>query len=273
MHPPGREQSASRNLIGAGLATSRAAPVGDVERGSWLKLTGAFELGVDGRQIGLPLSAQRVLAYLGLARRAVTRSQCAGALWECDTEMHASSNLRTALWRMKRLCGELVIREQDRIALIQELAVEVGEITDLVERLVRADEHHDYPAMASLLAERELLPTWSDTWVVAERERLRLLRLHALEAAAVSLAPHRPEAALLAAMAAVRTEPLQESAWRIAVSIHLQQGNLAAAHCAYRDYRLMLSAELGVEPSPLMEGLIARLAQGVRRRPGSRTGQ
>jgi DNA-binding SARP family transcriptional activator len=92
---------------------------------------------------------------------------------------------------------------------------------------------------------------------VAERERLRLLRIQALEALASELAEDRPEMGMLAAMSVVATEPLQESAWRLVVRIHVQQGNLSSAERSYAAYRSLLAAELGVEPSRKMEDLRA----------------
>jgi DNA-binding SARP family transcriptional activator len=113
--------------------------------------------------------------------------------------------------------------------------------------------------VAPLLAEPVLLPTWSDPWVVAERERLRMLRIQALESVATDLAARRPTAALAAASAVIRTEPLQESAWRLVVTINLRQGNVASALRAYRTYRTMLADELEAQPTELMEALVRGL--------------
>jgi DNA-binding SARP family transcriptional activator len=151
-----------------------------------------------------------------------------------------------------------VIREQDRLGLISELQIDAGEVADLYEQLLEAEQLHDHATMGRLLADAVLLPSWDDSWIVAERERLRLIRVHTLESAAIRLASHRPNVALLAARAAIRTEPLLESAWRIVVRVNLEQGNVAAAHTAYQKYRVMLADELGVSPSELMEALVRR---------------
>jgi hypothetical protein len=62
-----------------------------------------------------------------------------------------------------------------------------------------------------------------------------------------------PAAALMAALAALRTEPLRETAWRLVVGIHLAQGNLGAGRQAYEEYRALLWDELRVEPSGLYD--------------------
>ncbi|WP_231851838.1 AfsR/SARP family transcriptional regulator [Modestobacter italicus] len=106
----------------------------------------------------------------------------------------------------------------------------------------------------------DLLPGWYDDWVLVERERLHQLRLHALEATAARLAVHgRHWEALQAAYAAVRAEPLRESAHRTIVRVHLAEGNLAEAARAYELFRSLVESELGVLPTPRM----TRLVQGI----------
>ena len=106
----------------------------------------------------------------------------------------------------------------------------------------------------------DLLPGWYDDWVLLERERLRQVRLQALEAVAARLASlGRHGEALQAAHAAIRAEPLRESAHRLMVRIHLAEGNVAEAVRAYELFRTMLEHELGVPPSELMTRLVRHL--------------
>jgi DNA-binding SARP family transcriptional activator len=67
--------------------------------------------------------------------------------------------------------------------------------------------------------------------------------------------------ALQAAYAAVRTEPLRESAHRTVVRVHLAEGNVAEAVRAYELFHTLLEDELGVRPTDQM----TRLVQGIRR--------
>ena len=63
-----------------------------------------------------------------------------------------------------------------------------------------------------------------------DRERFRLLRLEALEyAAGILIERGHPAEALLAALAAVDTEPLRESARRLVLRIHAGEGNAVEA--------------------------------------------
>jgi DNA-binding SARP family transcriptional activator len=74
--------------------------------------------------------------------------------------------------------------------------------------------------------------------------------MHALELLAVRLtAAGRHGDAVQAAYAAVRAEPLRESAHRTVVQVHLAEGNVAEALRAYRQFRFMLADGLGVQPS------------------------
>nr|WP_239523336.1 bacterial transcriptional activator domain-containing protein [Geodermatophilus normandii] len=110
----------------------------------------------------------------------------------------------------------------------------------------------------------ELLPGWHEEWVLLERERLRQLRMHALEALAGELiVAGRFGEAVEAAYAAVHEEPLRESAHRVVVRAHLAEGNVAEARHAYESFRQVLADTLGVAPTPSMTGLLTELRPRV----------
>jgi DNA-binding SARP family transcriptional activator len=76
----------------------------------------------------------------------------------------------------------------------------------------------------------DLLPWWYDDWLMIERERLRQLRLHALEqASSLLLARGQYETALDAALLALGCDELRESAHRCIVRAHLAEGNIGEA--------------------------------------------
>jgi SARP family transcriptional regulator, regulator of embCAB operon len=76
----------------------------------------------------------------------------------------------------------------------------------------------------------DLLPDWYDDWVLLEAEDWRQLRLHALEALAGRLiALGCWGEAANAAGAAVRAEPLRESARAALIQAHLAVGNQSEA--------------------------------------------
>jgi DNA-binding SARP family transcriptional activator len=109
----------------------------------------------------------------------------------------------------------------------------------------------------------ELLPDWYEDWVAIERERLRALRAHGLEALCRRLtAAGRFGEATEAGLAAVRDEPLRESAHRVLIGVHLAEGNRAAALQQYRAFARLLREEVGMSPSSCMEQLMESMTAG-----------
>jgi DNA-binding SARP family transcriptional activator len=221
-----------------------------------LTLTGGFELTVGGEPVPMNHSGERLLAFLALAGRFVTRSRVYGELWSDSSEPQASTNLRTALWRMPKSCAALVSRRGSSLGIAPCLRVDVVEMAAHARAVTTAAVQR--ARIAELVPMTELLPGWSDAWVVVERERLRMMCLEALEFGAMTYSRlDQAREALELAAAVIRTEPLRETAWRLVIETHRQQGNLAAAAAAYSEYRELLRRELGIGPSVLMEKLVA----------------
>ncbi|HEV2781359.1 MAG TPA: bacterial transcriptional activator domain-containing protein [Actinophytocola sp.] len=196
----------------------------------------------------------------------MSRAKLAGTLWFDASEQRAANNLRTALWRLGRACGQLVSADPDRLVLSPAVRVDATELCELANRLIHEPrpDPADLRDVPLLVARAELLPDWDDGWVVADRERFRLLRLEALErAASVLLGRRCLGEALVAALASVQTEPLRESCRRLVVAVHVAEGNLAEALRSYEEYRAILWQELGIEPSGLMRQLIEPLSRGA----------
>lgn len=242
-------------------------PRGGIAAGpACLTLTGEFELIVAGRRLVIPHSVERVLAYLALTERPVSRTKLAGTLWFDASEQRAANNLRTTLWRLGRTCGQLVSADPSRVVLSSDVSVDATELANLSRRLIHDSDPDpdDLGNLPLLVACSELLPDWEDGWVVADRERFRVLRLEALERAAIALIERRCLGkALVAALAAVQSEPLRESCRRLVVEVHTTEGNIAEALRSYDEYRSLLWNELEIEPSSLMRRLIEPLCRGA----------
>ena len=216
----------------------------------------------------LPRGAQRLIAHLGLCGRPA-RGAIAGQLWPDVPEDHAQGSLRSALWRVQKAVPGLVDVSGGALALAPGVRVDVREFTDWAHRAMDPLAALDDRRMPDVSLRGELLPGWYDDWVLLERECLRQLRMHALEALADKLAAAgRFGEAVQAAYAAVRTEPLRESAHRAVVRAHLAEGNVAEALRAYTAFHDLLSQELGVGPTVQMTELIlqahVRLQQAER---------
>jgi DNA-binding SARP family transcriptional activator len=223
-----------------------------------LSLMNGFELRVDGAVVPLPLSAQRLLTFLALQERPVTRLFVASNLWLDKSEDRAGANLRSVLWRTRSCQRPLVEATPSHVALANGVIVDVRELRREAKRLI-AGELRPLPDWSdeSFLA-ADLLPDWYDEWIVAERERLRQLRLHALERICHQYIDRGsfPQA-IEAGLAAVAADPLRESSHRAVIQAHLAEGNNAEALRQYLTLTRLLAEQLGVEPSPITRDAVA----------------
>jgi len=228
-----------------------------------------------GAEVGeLPRGVQRLVAHLCLSDRPA-RTVIAGHLWPDVPEEHAHGSLRSALWRLNKATPGLIEVSGSALRLAAGVRVDVWELDDWAQRAISPPGGADEVAVPDATLLGDLLPGWYDDWVLLERERLRQLRMQALEAVAARLAfLGRHCEALEAAYAAVRADPLRESAHRTVVRVHLAQGNLAEALRAYEFFRAMVEDELGVPPTEQMTRLVQDIARlrrslcGERRAPG-----
>jgi DNA-binding SARP family transcriptional activator len=227
--------------------------MGDPPTNACLSLLDGFALRQDGRDVDVPASARRVLAFLGL-HRSIPRVALAGQLWPDAPEQRALGNLRTALWRVPD--SGLLIVDAHAVQLHPRVVVDVDVLAECAAALRSGIEP---PAAWAVLAqgEGELLPGWYDDWALLERERIRQLRLHALEDLGLLLCrTGRYGEAVQSALALLRAEPLRESSHRLLIRVHLAEGNPSEALRHHADYTALLARELGIVPSPRMSALV-----------------
>jgi DNA-binding SARP family transcriptional activator len=231
--------------VGSVDATGRV-----VDRAARVVLLDGFDVwGPDGR-LDLAPSAQRVVAFLAVARRPVRRSYVAGTLWLDTSEDRAAANLRSAVWRLRQADVDLVQTSGDQLGLAPSASVDFWDAIAQANRLLHNDRPLTDEDLDLSLLEQELLPDWYDDWVLAGREHLRQLRLHALERVCVRLTEQgRIADAVEAGLAAVAAEPLRESAQRCLIAAHLAEGNRSEAMRQFELYRRVLQDSLGIEPS------------------------
>jgi DNA-binding SARP family transcriptional activator len=231
-----------------------------------LSLLGGWQLECDGAIQHLPVGAQRLLAFLCLHGRA-TRSLLAGTLWSEADEQRAHGSLRSALWRVHKSQPNLLASTGNQVALDASVSTDFQELLDQLRRLLDGMVPPPGVGCSPQLLGGELLPGWYDDWVLFERERLRQLRLHALEALALGLAAEgRYGAAIEAGLAAVHAEPMRESAHRVVVRVHLAEGNVAEAVRQYEACCRLFEQELGLQPSSLLTDLLPSRGPAVTRR-------
>ena len=219
-------------------------------------------------QVGIPRASQRLLAFLAIRGGMISRAAVAGTLWPDATETNAYSNLRSALARLERKCRKMLQASKLELGLAEGVTVDIRHAQTLARRLLDPaviPKQSDLSSAAVVALSGDLLPGWYDDWVLVEAEDWRQLRLHALEALADRLtAVGCWGQAADAASAAVRAEPLRESAHAALIQVHLAEGNQSEAVREFTHYRALLHAELGLEPTLRLRRLIQGLQSQSR---------
>ena len=225
-----------------------------------LTLLGGFELRHAGRPATVPLSVERLLAFVALQNRPVNRCFAAGTLWPETTDERAGANLRSALWRLRRISPSLVETSPTHLRLGSGTSVDTHQLSSSIWRILDPSKEPATEDLLHLCAPSDLLPGWYDEWVLVERERIRQLRLHALETLCERLADTRRFGpAVEAGLCAVQEEPLRESAQRSLIRAYLAEGNACEAIRQYRLYRRLLDEELGLKPSAELTDMVRPL--------------
>jgi DNA-binding SARP family transcriptional activator len=187
----------------------------------------------------------------------------AGRMWPEATDERAGISLRSALSRLDASTREAILSASAGLSLLDTVEVDLRAAQSLARRLLQpggAPNSEDLNAEALAVLSSEVLPDWYDDWVLAEAEEWRQLRMNALEAMSMQLAAlgRLPEAAA-AARAAMKVEPLRESANATLVRVHLAEGNQSEALRVYDSYTKLLKDLLGLTPTAMISDLVVDL--------------
>jgi DNA-binding SARP family transcriptional activator len=220
-----------------------------------LTLLGGFRLERGNATLVTPTNGRRILAALALLGP-MARTHAAGVVWPDVVERRALGSLRTTVWRLRRVEPDLIESWDECLRLGPKVRVDVSAFSTWAIPLVQSDRFADV-IDAAIPPWGDLLPGWDDEWMLFERERLRQLRLHALEALARRLcAEGRFAAAVSAALEAMRLEPLRESAHHTLICVYLAENNAAEAWRQYATFSRILGNVLGIEPSARLRALL-----------------
>ncbi|MBB6380333.1 DNA-binding SARP family transcriptional activator [Pseudonocardia eucalypti] len=229
-----------------------------------IDLLGGFECSYGETAVTLPLGARRLLALLALCGSGTHRGGAAERLWPDSPANRAAGNLRSALWRGRRVAQTTLIEcVGPRLRMSPSVAIDLHEVQHRAQRAMRDPAQVSTRECEHLVAElsRPLLPEWSEDWLVLEQLHWDQVRLHALEGLAEALLVRREYmAAMRTALAAIAVEPVREKAHRTVVQVHLAEGNAGSALVHYQQYRALLRRELGVKPSGQLTRLVGALA-------------
>jgi DNA-binding SARP family transcriptional activator len=228
-----------------------------------VQVLNGFQIFIDDEPVDLPSPAQRVVAFTALHRRALRREFVAETLWADRDRNRASANLRSALWQL-RAAPEIVTVTRTHIALSAHVQTDLSELRSLTTGIFAdeqpaVDRPHDITTQQVEFLDRDLLPEWYDDWAEFERERLRQLRIGALEELSNRLRRQRRFVlAIISALAAIRIEPFRETAHRALIEAHLDAGNRCEARRHYAHLCKLLDRELGLPPDPELTSLIVK---------------
>lgn len=232
-----------------------------VAAGWQVTLLGRFAVRGPEGVVDLPCGAQRVVAYAVIVGESVARTTVASTIWPDSSGSRARANLRTVLWRLGAI-APILTSTPTAVSLAAHVSTDVDGLA--VRSGGRACPMA--PADAVLRGfDLELLAGWDDEWVRFERERVRHLELHALDdIVSTSLLAGDTKTAVDAAMRAVRLDPMREASHIGLLRALSESGNRASALAHYRRFARNMRDELGLDPSPGVQEVVAGMLAGSR---------
>ena len=228
-----------------------------------VRLLGQFALHQDDQPVEMvSRPAQSLFAYLILnAGTVYRREKLAGLFWPDSSEANARSNLRHALWRIRKGIG-------DAYLLADKLTVTFGlDSAYWLDTQVLTDDHTQDTSVAGLetsvsVYKGELLPGFYDEWVLLEQDRLRAVYDKRMQQLLDKLAESKqwPDC-LTWAERWIANGVVPEPAYRALMLAHAALGDQASVAIIYQRCVEALHQGLGVEPSVETQDLYQRLAQ------------
>jgi SARP family transcriptional regulator, regulator of embCAB operon len=243
-------------------------------RATRIQLCGRLVVELDGRRVegGLPGAKGRLLlAYLVLNRdRRMSRDELLTAVYGEDASPDRNPSLSVLLSKLRAVIGQELLAGRSEIELVLPLDSFV-DVEAAREALHRAESHvaaREWaecwgPAgVAYHVARRPLLQGEDRPWLEEWRRRLEDVHLRGLECFAEARlglgGPTLPQAEDCARRL-IELAPYRETGYRILMEALERRGNVAEALLAYDRLRVLLREELGVAPSPAVQGVHRRL--------------
>lgn len=235
-----------------------------------VRLLGQFDVRKDGVSILIPSRpAQSLLTYLlmtvGIAHR---REKLAGLLWPDSPEDKARSNLRQALWRVRKALDEKSSPEQsylisDLLSIAFNPKSDYWLDIDVLERQSKITIAIDQLMDLLTLYRGELLPGFYDDWVLLERVRLQAVFERGVERLLEQLKNEQRWTEMLEwGERWISYGQKPEPAYRALMVAHGALGNQPKVADTFDRCVKALSDDLGVEPSELTGDLFEKLVQG-----------
>ena len=210
-----------------------------------------------------------LLAYLAVTRRAHQRDALATLLWSEMDDAAAANNLRQALSNLRKLVDPYLSISRDTVQFCSNLPVSLDvaafeqtlsaarsqPLTARTSTLQHACDLYQGDFLAGVIVRDA--PDF-DEWLLAQRLRLREQAIHALHVLGdLYLAQALYDRALDCATRLLALDAWRESAHRQLMLALAHSGRRVAALAQYETCRLVLAAELGIEPAEETTALAA----------------
>jgi len=229
-----------------------------------IRLLGEFDVRLNGQPVEIPSRpAQSLLAYLALNPETKhRREKLAGLLWSDSEETNARSNLRHALWRLRKAIGEEYF-DADKVTIafkaLEDCELDIycleGETmeTETVGGLINAVSVYG----------GDLLPGFYESWVVLERERLRSAFEHVVQRLLDLLIEKGSWLEVLEwGERWIALGHVPEPAFRALMTAYSALGDSSGLAAVYQRCCDALKGELGVEPSEQTRSTYEWLTKG-----------
>jgi predicted ATPase/DNA-binding SARP family transcriptional activator len=218
-----------------------------------------FFLGDEAVRLEGPPGTLRLCAYLLLSKgRMADRSAAASSLWTDCSDETSRANLRRHLGYLERALERFeigILRTGSTVGLEPRCALSVD-----VDEFVAACNSGRFED-AALLYSADLLESFTDDWVVKEREWLRRRHVDNLRRAVDDLEVRGELAAALRwAIELRRIDPWREDSLRTVMRIRRESGQRIEALQAYRDFSTAIHEAFGAQPSEETRSLYREIA-------------
>ena len=231
-----------------------------------VRLLGKFEVKSDGKPVAIPSRpAQSLFAYLILtAGTSHRREKLAGLLWPDSLEETARSNLRSALWKIRKAfpasdVAAYLFADDLTIAFNASAAYWLD-----VAELQKASENASVDELMTILSlyHGELLPGFYDEWMLLEREHLvSIFEHHMARLMSLLENEHRWLDIFDWAERWIKLGQKPEPAYRALMTAHAAKGDMSKVAVTYERCAKSLK-EFDIEPSEQTKELYKNLKSG-----------
>jgi DNA-binding SARP family transcriptional activator len=233
------------------------------------------------RELRLP-GRQGRLALAMLAaehERPLTKEELAEELWSGEPPAAWEVALRAIVSKLRGVLAEVGLETPStlvsafgayQLRLPHETWIDLeaaGDAVHRAERSLREDDLDDavgWSLAANAIARRGFLPGEEGLWATRVRAELAVIRVRALECRGETLLTRGDHAAAARdAELVLSLAPFRETAHRLVMRAHAEDGNPAEALRAFERCRATLSEELGVVPSAETEALYLEILRSA----------